>query len=332
MAEEQRSDHGPTAASAYAEALQDRLKKVKGEVEIQGAAALALRRDLEVAWETAETNKEELASLRAKWADEQQQREALLRETGEAERRLAERERRVAELLAAQSVAELEGAGGGSSSSSSAVPNSARGDSTSHHKNKSKGSVSTAQSPLEQQRQTLEGQRGKLASSLQELRDAVRHENTAIGQLTSKIDVIRKEIRALRSGTVAAKESEAKIGSKLEGLDTTSAAVLQRQQGLERQVGDLRDEVRNVRAEFDTALSTQTFCSSMVGAPAPSVKVSSVENAVDSDGAWALNHRLQAKVDDLRKDLLRKEEWLQDLGKRCVDENQPPVSSCTNNC
>ncbi|CAE8614152.1 unnamed protein product [Polarella glacialis] len=86
--------------SAYADALQERLQKVQAEVETQGANALELRRKLDEAQAEAHTNQEELARLRTRWAEEQPQREALLRQTGEAERRLAGRASRATVMRA----------------------------------------------------------------------------------------------------------------------------------------------------------------------------------------------------------------------------------------
>ena len=57
----------------------------------------------------AKRNQEELKQLRQRWAAEQVSREALLQETGEAERSLAVRERACGEALARQIQAELQG-------------------------------------------------------------------------------------------------------------------------------------------------------------------------------------------------------------------------------
>lgn len=53
---------------------------------------------------------EDLKELRQRWAAEQPSREALLQETGEAERGLAIRERACGEALARQIEGELQGA------------------------------------------------------------------------------------------------------------------------------------------------------------------------------------------------------------------------------
>eukprot|EP00435_Cladocopium_sp_Y103_P022427 s1711_g5.t1 len=95
--------------SAYAAALQDRLNKVRAEVELQAKVAQSLKRDLDEVESQAKQKHEELRELRHDWAKEQISREALLRETGETERSLAVRERRCAEMLAKHVAAELPG-------------------------------------------------------------------------------------------------------------------------------------------------------------------------------------------------------------------------------
>ncbi|CAJ1365824.1 unnamed protein product [Effrenium voratum] len=90
---------GDAGDSAYAAALQERLRKVRAEVELQGRIALGLRRDLDHAEAQAAAHQQELAQLRRSWSDEQPQREGLLRETGDLERSLAQRERSLGERL-----------------------------------------------------------------------------------------------------------------------------------------------------------------------------------------------------------------------------------------
>mmetsp|Transcript_28283 Transcript_28283/g.51049 ORF Transcript_28283/g.51049 Transcript_28283/m.51049 type:complete len:339 (-) Transcript_28283:71-1087(-) len=279
-------------ASAYEHALEERLRKVQAEVKLQGSIALGLRQEVDEARAEADANFEELASLRARWAEEQPQREALLRQTGEAERHLAEREAHCAERLARHSASEVEKRGT-AATGASGPPASARkgGD-----KN-----MQPAQTGLNEQRQklqTLEALRVELASSLQELRDAVRQEGSVITQLGSRSEALQKERRALRTGAEAAKEGEARLQRKLEALETTSAAGEQRQQALERQVRDLHDEVRDLRKSLASALAVPP--------------TNGLEDAAAQmeEAAWEMNRRLQGKVEVLSEELKRKQEGL----------------------
>ncbi|CAE8717688.1 unnamed protein product [Polarella glacialis] len=297
----------PSNESAYACALQERLHKVQAEVETQGANALELRRKLDGARAEAHTNQEELAKLRAKWTDEQPQREALLRQTGEAERRLAEQERCCAEALSAHAAAELARPGGGSLSSSSAPAAAHAG--PGKERQGSSSEKSSSQQPLGQQRQrlaSLETLRLKLAEGLQELRDALRQEGSVIGQLGARSEALKKESRALQTGAEAARGNEARIRRKLEALDATASAAHPRQHALERQAADLRDEVQGLRMEFVSA----------AGATAPTEATGGA--AVGPLAAWATNRRLQAKVASLQEELRLKVEHVQFLRHRSV--------------
>eukprot|EP00434_Breviolum_minutum_P030509 symbB.v1.2.026981.t1/scaffold2738.1/size71942/2 len=105
-AEAPRKEEG-NSDSAYAAALQERLNKVRAEVELQAKVAQSLKRELDEVDGEAKQKHEELRELRHDWAKEQMSREALLRETGEAERSLALRERHMAERLAQFGAVEL---------------------------------------------------------------------------------------------------------------------------------------------------------------------------------------------------------------------------------
>ncbi|CAK9039588.1 Pentatricopeptide repeat-containing protein At5g02860 [Durusdinium trenchii] len=95
------------SSSAYAAALKERLGKVRAEVELQAQLAHRLKNDLNEVEDQAQRNQEELALRRQSWAKEQPSREALLHETGEAERSLAARERSCAQALARHVQAEV---------------------------------------------------------------------------------------------------------------------------------------------------------------------------------------------------------------------------------
>eukprot|EP00930_Biecheleria_cincta_P098766 TRINITY_DN90410_c0_g1_i1.p1 TRINITY_DN90410_c0_g1~~TRINITY_DN90410_c0_g1_i1.p1 ORF type:complete len:304 (-),score=93.62 TRINITY_DN90410_c0_g1_i1:267-1178(-) len=281
-------------SSEYARALQERVAKVRAEMQLQEAMAYKLRYELDQAQREADSNNNELADLRAHWVEEQPQREAFLQKTGEAERRLAERERRCAEALADHAAAELSKVTGGAASASSQGGKVRSGGDTARQHHQS----------LEQQRSKLaqlEGLRAKLAGSLQELRDAVRQETTIIGQLGSRGESLRRETRAVRTGAEAAEEGKARMQRKLEALDATSAASQQRQQLLEKQAEDLREEVLALRSELEASLAPKPICG--------------IEDATArlTEAAWEMNRRLQEKVGLLQEELRKKDETLEQL-------------------
>eukprot|EP00931_Biecheleriopsis_adriatica_P065607 TRINITY_DN40108_c0_g1_i1.p1 TRINITY_DN40108_c0_g1~~TRINITY_DN40108_c0_g1_i1.p1 ORF type:complete len:333 (-),score=100.33 TRINITY_DN40108_c0_g1_i1:106-1104(-) len=295
-------DETDSLPSAYADALKERLQKVRAEVQLQVEVADSLRKELDDVRAEADTNFQELALLRSKWAEEQPRREALLRETGDTERRLAEKERRCAEVLAAHAASEFSRGG-------NSAPGTARGESTEAQK-RAQGSAQGKSRTgdrvgLEQQRQqlaSLEALRVKLSAGLQELRDAVRQESAAISQLSLRGQALRKETKAIRNGAAAAKESEARALRKLEAMDSTEVASQQRLQALERQAHDLRDEVRSLRGELDAA-----------SAPPPAAGLAEAAVVGGQQSTRVMNRRLQEKVDTLREELRKKEEWLQKL-------------------
>lgn len=320
--------------ASYADALQDRLHRIRDELETQAATAIALRASTESMQTEADSNAQELARVRARWAEQQPQREALLREAGEAERRLSERERRCAEALASHAAAELsrnageEAAHGANSSANQGTPSAAK---------------HSAQ--LSEQRQRLahlEQGRAKLAAALMDLRDAARKETADISQLALRNEALRKESRALRAGAEASREAEERALRKLEALDATGAASQQRQQLLERQAEQLRAEVQTLRAELSAAAatcdgSTLTSRSALpatlkLGAGPPTSArpadqtaklgdqtrgVSAATAAADPDQAvWATNRRLQAKVEDLQEELRKRQAVVRQLRAR----------------
>lgn len=246
--------------SAYAAALQDRLNKVRAEVELQAKVAQSLKRELDEVESQAKQKHEELRELRHDWAKEQISREALLRETGETERSLALKERRCAETLAKHVAAEL--------------PGGAR-----------KARTGAEKSETSRRLASLEEKRVELSAGLQELTDAVRQELGLINQLTSRSEVLRREARALRTGSEAAKEGEARVWRKMEDVSAAELAALQREQLLQRQSLDLKEHVRQLRGQLEAV-------------QAPAV------NGMDQV-AFELNKKLEAKVDFLRKELER---------------------------
>lgn len=286
---------GATAPSSeYTSALQERLAKVRAEVQLQEAIAFRLRQELDQAQRESQINEKELADLRAHWVEEQPQREAFLQKTGEAERLLAERERRCAEALSNHAAAEL-----------SKVTNGAASASCQGGKPRSGGDTARQnQQSLEQQRSKLaqlEDLRGKLSKSLQELRDAVRQDSTILGQLSTRRESLRRETRAVRTGAEAAEEGKQRLRRKLEASEATSAASQQRQQVLEKQAEDLRDEVHALRSELEASLAPRL--------------TNGIEDATARlrEEAWEMNRRLQEKVNLLQDELRKKDETLEQL-------------------
>lgn len=296
------------APASYAEALRERLKLVAEEVEGQGASAIALRHSVEAAWNETEVSGRELARLRARWSAEQAGREAFLKETGEAERRLADRERHCAELLQAHAAAELEKMSYRCGSiKEETSPDGAReapaaeeadptspGDASSGAKDEdapvAEGTLPPAESAVRpgtsrlasgarqlvehrQRLATFERSRSQLTQALQDLRDASRQEAAGLGQLQQRCEALRRESQSLKAANAAAHESEASRQRKLEALDNTAPASHQREQGMERTVAELRTEVQNLRSELSesTAASAAAAIASAAGpALAPS--------------------------------------------------------------
>ncbi|CAK9063345.1 unnamed protein product [Durusdinium trenchii] len=128
--------------------------------------------------------------------------------------------------------------------------------------------------------ETLEAKRQELSKGLQELTAAVRQESQLISQLTSKGEALRRETRALRTGTEAAKESEARVWRNMEDLKAAEHAMFQREQLLQRQALDLRELAKRLRAQLEVR------------------PVNGMNEVADQ-----LNRKLEAKVEFLRKEL-----------------------------
>lgn len=272
---------GPAAAETYADALRDRLRRVREELEHQTEIALKLRKCVSASRLEAERNVEELAQLRAKWLAEQPKREALLRHTGEIERRLAEREKRCHETLAASCAAGPSEAG--------LEPSTDGGD-------ENDGNTHVTLEAQRQRLQTLETQRTRLTAALFELREAARQEQLEINHLGMRSDALKKEARALRAGAVAARESEARSVRKIEALHAASSAAEIRQSTLQRQVKDLKDEVAGLRTQLVSGTSAGQ-------APQEEGDNATIET----------NRRLDSKVTTLREELRKKEEAVNQL-------------------
>ncbi|CAE7225917.1 unnamed protein product [Symbiodinium natans] len=250
----------------------------------------------------ADGNQAELAELRRRWAAEQPEREArprpspsplgaplesfadltilnlqqaraLLRETGEAERRFAEQERRCAEALARASDSGEEPSNGGRGSDMAAKTTRVA---------------------------SLEASRQQLSVGLQELQDAVRQETTLVAQLQSRCEVLRREAKALSSGAAAAREAESRAWRKMAALQATEAAARQREQSLERHGRDLQDQVRVLRAQLAAS------------AIPPVSGLTQVTGRME-ENAWDLVRKLESKVERLREDLRTKREELERL-------------------
>lgn len=307
-------------------ALRERLKRVQSELEVQGASAIAVAHDVEVTRKEAEANNRKLTKLRAKWSAEQPEREALLQETGEKERRLAERERQCAELLAAQAQAEVEKAfyrGAGSQEGSASCSDAIAEDAGASTVPKTPSAASQRAKQLGEHREhlaSLEKSRRQLMQTLTDLRDAARQESAGAGQLQQRCEALRRESHSLKAATLAARESEASARRKLEALDQTTYALQQRQQGMERTVAELKTEVQTLRSELSTstAASSQAAAASATGgAPAPpSVAAAGTAGEESEAATWATNRLLQAKVLALQEELQRRHDRIHELRLR----------------
>lgn len=268
------------ASLAYSGALQDRLTRARAEVAHRVTLAVNVRSNRDIAIEQADIAKKELAELRSRWTAEQPQREALLKRTGEAERQLAEREKKCAEALAAHA-AELSR------------------DGVRAEREETAGIVGKT---LEEHRfrlAQLQNRRLELTSSLQDLRDASRHEASALTQLVHRPETLRREIRSLKAAAEAVQESEAGAQRKLDSLDSTVSASHQRQRALERSVSELRSEVQRLRAGLATAVS------------AANAREATAE---DADAVTRANNlRLQVKIAGLRSQLAEKQNLVRQL-------------------
>mmetsp|Transcript_47057 Transcript_47057/g.150251 ORF Transcript_47057/g.150251 Transcript_47057/m.150251 type:complete len:680 (-) Transcript_47057:133-2172(-) len=281
---------GQAPSDAYADMLRSRLLRVQAELQAQQTSLLELRQSVVSAQGEAEKNRRELAELRLRWAAEQPQRESLLRSAGDRERKLAERERRCAEALAAHAMAEQR----------QHAPEDAATDRAGTN-----ATDASSRANAREQRQRLESlaeTRTRLTSALQELRDAAQQEATEIQQLRVRNEALRKESHALRASAGAAREREVYMHRKVEALDAGAASGLQRQQFLERKVTELRAEVQGLRAELVAATRA-------TGAPERQGLVKAPAEAA----TLATNRLLEAKVVALRRELLKRKEVLQSL-------------------
>lgn len=281
--------------STYANALQERLHRVQAEIKAQGAKAVSMRQNLESAQDEADATRKELGELKARWAADQPRRDTFLRETGEAERTLAEQERRCIDALAAQASAQ-------------SVPEFAN---PIEHPSDGAPFGRGREKDFRQRLTSLEDAKSKLSSALLELREAAQTEGASVEQLRARAVSVRKEIRALHAGAAAARDSEGRVQQKHQSLEATIISGQQRQQVLERQVADLRNEVQGLRSELKDAVAI--LARGGDGGPASEHAVNSrlapggKEKEKDTQiSTWATNRKLQTKVASLRDELRKK--------------------------
>lgn len=323
------------ASSSYADALRERLKRIRAEVEAQGAVAVSTRQNIVSTRTEVEAHRSEAARLRSQWAAEQPRRSALLHETGEVERKVAEQEGRCAEVLAAQVAVERAPSpqpplpastvccgsiNGNVNENESQAPSADHGDGA-----VSSSSRQSSQRLLDQRQRllTLEETRTELTAKLRECRNLVHKEGAEIQQLVTRRDGLRKETRALRAGAEAAREGESRVRRKLDALDSTVQASQQREHALERQVVDIRNEVQSLRLELTAACNAVgsafregTDRRTPTAHPQPG----------DSDAhAWATNRRLQAKVIKLQQEFRKKQEVVRGLREQLAGDGSVEV-------
>eukprot|EP00927_Polykrikos_kofoidii_P024745 TRINITY_DN22424_c0_g1_i1.p1 TRINITY_DN22424_c0_g1~~TRINITY_DN22424_c0_g1_i1.p1 ORF type:complete len:410 (-),score=102.78 TRINITY_DN22424_c0_g1_i1:80-1309(-) len=350
------------ASSKYADALRERLRQIRAELETESVGVLALRQCLTVTRNEAEAQNSQLASLRDKWTVQQPKREAVLKDAAEQERRLADREKRCAEAVALHAAAEM-----AARDSSPRVPRTPVKDASADVQDATEdilsalrpcgipnggSTVATRERDREREKEqrhymgTLEESRTKLATAVQDLRDAVQQEATDIEQTRLRNEAVRKENRAMRTAADAARENAERTRRKIEALDNPGAVGEQRRQILERQVADARAEVRGLREELAAQTQAAAVASSVPQAHAPvktrggkdacggSSGVGTAANsarkscatvaAVEATGPeaeaaiLATNRRLHAKVDALQEELRKRDAELEELRARRV--------------
>jgi len=310
---------------AYADVLRSRLRRIRAELEAQGRQAIAKQQSVLSTRQEVDSNKEELEKLRLCWAAQQPQREALIRETGAAQLQLVEEERRCSEAWANYV------------SSGSGHPPTP--------------SATTLLDPLrirEQERDqkqkiaSIEDSRTKLVEAVGELKSVQQQDMAEIGQLQTRIEVLRNEARALGKSAEAVQESEDRLKQRNETLDVTAVAGQQRHAALARQVTDLSAEVQNLRGELAVVSTTAGIgnsantggngiaCSHIGSSRAGERRWKGEAQGVATtkggteDGApvYETNRRLNAKVDALQEELGRKRALVQCLRERLAGDVQ----------
>jgi len=285
---------------SYADALRDRLGRVRAELQVQERAVLDIRTSISIARSNVEVNKSELCGLRLRWTAEQPEREVLLRDAGEREHELVERERHCVEALAAHTLADRAQQAEGTvqdGEAGSEVHEVARSRGTS--KSEPSGRQGERDREQRQRLELLTETRSKLSSALHDLRSAAQQESVEIQQLRTRNEALRKESDALRASANAACERETQLKQKLEGLQIGAASRQQRQQLLERRVVELQAEVQGLQAELVAAAKAPACNPTTTTLPS---------NAVNNDEAtWAANRLLEAKVASLREQLRQRQ-------------------------
>lgn len=297
---------------SYARALGDRLNRIRAELEGQGSNAVSLRQKVMTTRRESEINTHELAKLRAVWAADQPRRDAFVSETGEAERRLAERERRCAEAWAAQAAARY--------ASAPTTPASRGGIGS---ETALRGTEVREEKEQKQRIASMDSNRLKLQRAVDELCEVAKQDRKAIQQLRGRIESLKGESDSLKSASDAARTSFCSFTGRIEALDATMAAGQQKQMSLERQVAGLQQEVSTLRnqlkdkssemaemaSEVSAAISSNSRPHSARSKPRLSMQQAREESsALDDEAIWATNKRLQAKVLSLREELRKKQD------------------------
>lgn len=309
----------PDEGASYGDALRERIKRARAELDVQTSHLLNLRLSVANSRQEASDRGDELQNLREHWTSQRQHREALLEETGQKERRLGELELQCAELMVAEQLRETPREAAVSDRGS--TPLKAIEEEPPAAERTSRGD------DARQRLSMLEDQRQKLGSGLQELRDAVQAEGVDIDQLRSRNENLRKESQALRVGAQAARESEGRMRKSLEGIEATASAGQNRRNALERQVSELRAEVSSLRGQLSAQTAAVEASAAVEAATAPPVaKGNGVQDsAVASSAAKGAslnsedaatretNRRLELKVQTLREELAVNERMVAQL-------------------
>mmetsp|Transcript_31092 Transcript_31092/g.65980 ORF Transcript_31092/g.65980 Transcript_31092/m.65980 type:complete len:339 (+) Transcript_31092:78-1094(+) len=294
------------ANAVYAEALKARLRKARLEVESQANRALKLKSSIDRAQDEAEQNGKELADLKAKWAQEQPQREAFLKRTGEKERRLGEKEDRCAEVLASHAAA-ADAALETSKKLGIAEPSSPSG-----------------ATPLKEHRSSLvklEQRRSDLTSELQDLRDQCRQVGARLTQKLQRSEAIRRELKGLKVAIEASERSKEAISGKITAVDDTLITAQKRNKVLEEHLEEEKCKVQSLKAALEVAAAAaaaaavETNPASSPGGGGRGVGATCDSSHQEPDDAtvWTNNLRLQEKVTKLQEQLFKKRAMLQQL-------------------
>jgi len=316
----------PQALSRYAASLNDRLQRCKDELLTRSFETQAARRSLDNVQQMSQADLQELELLRTHWDAERPMREAMFERLRVEDRRLAERERRCCEAEAQSRLAqraeveELEEAEAGRSR------------------------VREREREQKVELAALEEERKRLMGSVSEFKAVAQREGVECARLRERVECLRRETKALRTGADAACQGEDRTHQKILSMEGDAATGQQRQHVLARQVAELQAESQRLALELAGALghtstavtatgsiSAATASSdhatngthvhridcrsdgSVASGDAVAITVDESSHAPSAsheaeDAVWCTNRQLQLKVDRLREELYKRQQ------------------------